>query len=70
MAAKRRAESCFFCEACGKGFDYQSKFARHLESENHQMFVESLKLVQEADVQDEGDNHILDPSITSTVQVT
>ena len=53
-------QSCFFCEACGKGFDYQSKFARHLESGDHQMFVESR-----ADVQDEVDDH---PCIT--IQVT
>ena len=49
MAAKRKAESTYFCEACGKGFDYKSKFARHLESGSHKMYVESLTITPESD---------------------
>ena len=49
MAAKRKAESTYFCEACEKGFDYKSKFVRHLESGSHKMYVESLTIMPESD---------------------
>ena len=49
MAAKRKAESPYFCEACGKGFDYKSKFSRHLESGSHKMYVESLAIMPESE---------------------
>ena len=39
---KRQSEDSFYCELCEKGFDYHSKYARHLQSANHKMFVESL----------------------------
>ena len=42
--AKRKSESPFDCEVCEMGFDYQSKYARHLESGSHKMFAESLNL--------------------------
>ena len=51
MAAKRKAESPYFCEACGKGFDYKSKFSRHLESGSHKMYVESLAIMPESEGQ-------------------
>lgn len=51
MAAKRKAESPYFCEACGKGFDYKSKFSRHLESGSHKMYVESLAITPESEGQ-------------------
>lgn len=49
MAAKRKAESTYFCEACEKGFDYKSKYSRHLESGSHKMYVQSLTIMSESD---------------------
>ena len=40
--AKRKSEYTFYCEVCEKGFEYKSKYARHLESGSHKMFAESL----------------------------
>lgn len=44
---KRQSEDSFYCELCEKGFDYHSKYARHLQSANHKMFVESLDIRHE-----------------------
>lgn len=56
MAGKRKAEYNFFCEACEKGFTFQSKYSRHIESGSHKMFVESLNIEahDSEDVQPEG----------------
>ena len=44
MAGKRKVEYNFFCEACVKGFTFQSKYSGHIESGSHKMFVENLNI--------------------------
>ena len=45
--AKRKSEDMFYCDLCDKGFDYHSKYERHLQSAKHKMFVESLHIQHE-----------------------
>ncbi len=42
MAGRRKSD--YFCELCGKDYYFRSKFQRHLSTESHLRFVQSLQI--------------------------
>ena len=42
--AKKRCDPEFYCDLCGKQFEFRSKYSRHIESAIHRRYAESLEV--------------------------